>query len=292
MVHRMLRNPVYAGVLRYGDYPEVKGTWEPLVSMEKWKVLQDVLDDKTKPIFRRRDHAFKGVMKCDRCGLSITAYTKIKPNGKEYTYYSCTKRKGNCGNPPVTENYLNEYFYEKCRMIRISPERLAQLKNYTFQYLEDSFKSEVEQRADIEKQINLALDKQNKLLELRLSEELSKEEYLSKKEEINQEVMRLEELRKDSTYSRKEIRDRLELLFEKLGSIDKAFEEGSIQQKREIILEIGENITLNNKEVRWNFQKPWDSMVEVVSAPKTINWGDWRDSNPRPSVPQTDALTS
>jgi DNA invertase Pin-like site-specific DNA recombinase len=99
-VHRFLQNPVYYGLLKYSDYPETQGTWKPLISKSKWDKLQEVLNDKSKPYQSKWYHPYKKIMKCGKCGLSITGVTKVK-SGNEYTYYTCTKRHGNCGNPPV-----------------------------------------------------------------------------------------------------------------------------------------------------------------------------------------------
>ena len=44
---------------------------------------------------KKHNFAFLGLMKCP-CSAAITAEKKIKPNGREYIYYRCTKKKGPC----------------------------------------------------------------------------------------------------------------------------------------------------------------------------------------------------
>ena len=50
---------------------------------------------------------------CGECGRNITAETKTKKSGKQYTHYKCTKFKTNCSQKPVTDNIINEEV-EKC----------------------------------------------------------------------------------------------------------------------------------------------------------------------------------
>jgi len=58
--------------------------------------VQEIMREKGKPQkVKKHNFDFLGLMKCP-CSAAITAEKKIKPSGKEYVYYRCTKKKGPC----------------------------------------------------------------------------------------------------------------------------------------------------------------------------------------------------
>ncbi len=291
-LHRILRDPIYYGLLRYSEYPEKIGAWEPLISKKKWLLLQDVLDDKSKPIKTRWEYPYNKLVHCARCGLFITGYTKVKKSGKAYSYYSCTKRHGNCGNPPIKLNDMENLVTPFISKIKFKGSILDELKKRTLEKLENEFGHEIAKREEISKSIAQATLKLDKILTMRLDEEITKEQYQQKKDEINSELDNLKEVEIDLRFNRDEIRSQLELYFEKVKGLYDVFTNGDSEDKRKIIYEITDRIELDNKKLRWNFKKPYLALIEVNSCPENINWGGWWDSNPRPLLPQRSALTS
>ena len=71
-VHRMLQNPVYAGVVR-GRGVEREGTHPPLVSRELFDKVQVVLDAHSSGGERswKHDHYLKGTLVCAECGSKM-----------------------------------------------------------------------------------------------------------------------------------------------------------------------------------------------------------------------------
>ena len=67
------------------------------------------------------------------------------------------------------------------------------------------------------------------------------------------------------------------------------FQSSSIDKKRELLGLITLNLTLDDKKLYVELQKPFDA---IYNYNKSGKWGGRWDLNPQPSVPQTDALTS
>ena len=65
----------------------------------------------------KRNFAFRGLVKCHRCGCSMTPDMKM---GK-YTYYRCTEWKGKCKNS-ISEPELADRLADVVRDIQITPE--------------------------------------------------------------------------------------------------------------------------------------------------------------------------
>ena len=92
----LLQNPFYYGLIRYnGEYFE--GKHEPIISKKLFDQVQEVMKRKSKPqkADKMKFFLYRGLLKCDECGFTITADKKIKPSGKSYTYYYCTKKNPN-----------------------------------------------------------------------------------------------------------------------------------------------------------------------------------------------------
>jgi len=290
-VYRLLRNPVYYGVIKYSNYPERKGCFESLISESKWRELQDVLADKAKPVQIRREYAFTRMISCGKCGLSVTGITKEKQSGI-YRYYGCTKRHGNCGNNPITEYDLEKQFKLALQQIRMNQETVSKLKTRTLELLDDEFKRESERNHQLLIKLEEANRRQNKILEMRLEGELDKDQFLDLKEKGKIEIQRLTELQNDSRFNREEVRNQLELFFEKLFDLQNVFDNGTYEEKHLLMQTILTDLTLEDGQLRWNFKKPYDSLVLVDPGLKNFKWGGWRDLNPQPPVPQTGALTN
>ena len=88
-VHRMLRNPVYAGVVRWRGVDR-EGTHQPLVSGELFDKVQSVLDAHSTGGERswKHDHHLKGTLLCAECGSRLY-FTLIKGR---FGYFRCIGR--------------------------------------------------------------------------------------------------------------------------------------------------------------------------------------------------------
>ncbi len=92
----LLQNPFYYGLIRYnGEYFE--GKHEPIITKKLFDEVQEVMKRKSKPqkVDKMKFFLYRGFFKCGKCGFTITADRKIKPSGKQYVYYYCTKKNPN-----------------------------------------------------------------------------------------------------------------------------------------------------------------------------------------------------
>lgn len=106
----MLLNSFYYGEFQYPEVPDgrwFKGAHKPLISKELFELVQQTRGV-NKGIWGSKQFAFRGLLKCGRCGADITAQEKFKKlkNGEfnRHVYYNCTKRV----DPYCKEKYINE----------------------------------------------------------------------------------------------------------------------------------------------------------------------------------------
>jgi site-specific DNA recombinase len=88
-IHRMLRNPVYAGVVRWRGV-ERDGTHQPLVSRELFDKVQGVLDAHSSGGERswKHDHYLKSTLVCAECGSKL--YFLVAKH--HFGYFRCVGR--------------------------------------------------------------------------------------------------------------------------------------------------------------------------------------------------------
>jgi DNA invertase Pin-like site-specific DNA recombinase len=89
-IYKLLSNPFYAGFIRWKGQLYT-GSHIPLLSKSQFEQVQKRLGQTQPTKNHKRNFPYIGVMRCGACGLSITAETKTKPSGKQYTYYQTQK---------------------------------------------------------------------------------------------------------------------------------------------------------------------------------------------------------
>ena len=116
---RMLRNPRYAGILSvHGWDVSAKGNFPPLVSIEIFQRVQDVLAGRRVSITPRKrnnpDFPLRNFVRCGHCQRPLTASWSKGKMGVKYAYYRCQNRK--CNSPVnVGRQSLEDAFIEFLR---------------------------------------------------------------------------------------------------------------------------------------------------------------------------------
>lgn len=108
-LYRVLCSPFYAGQITHQGqwYP---GKHEPMVSVDQFERVQELLGRTTAPRPKTHVFAYTGIMHCGRCGCSVTAEEKVNRHGTHYTYYHCThkKRFSGCREGVIEERKLED----------------------------------------------------------------------------------------------------------------------------------------------------------------------------------------
>lgn len=97
-IYKMFGNLFYTGIIESKDGIRYTGKHEPMITLEEYNRVQDILGGPGKPRPQTHQFAFTGSIRCGECGCLYTAdsHTKIiKSTGelKTFTYYHCTGKK-------------------------------------------------------------------------------------------------------------------------------------------------------------------------------------------------------
>lgn len=265
-MYTLLRRPVYYGVFKHGgEYHE--GSFDPLISKELFDRVQEVLGERGKP--RKQDwvHAYKGLIKCAGCGCAITAETKTKHYRRtnrdaSYTYYRCTRRRGPCSQPGVTEQELEGMIKAYVSQIVIDRE----VWELGVDLLKVKHSQEVEQDIQTRRQFEVEKDKVErsleKLLKLRLDEEITPEEYADQKKLLMDRKLELNEKLDDREHTSNSWLELTENFFETAFQAREVIEKGNLEQKRELVRAVGWNLILRDKYLQFSFRKPFDVLLQ------------------------------
>lgn len=267
-LYKVLGNSFYYGLIarKEGSF---MGAHTPLMTREEYDTIQRLLGRSERVHTKKHMFAFLGLIRCGECGCSVTAEEKTNRYGYHYTYYHCTKKKVGvpCSQKTVRLEKLEEQIVAMLSRIQISERFHAwALKNlHIVDAKERGTRQAVERSLDAtSRDIDQQIDR---LVDWGLRGRLNEEEFAAKKSKLVAEQLRLKEQRADVA-TREE--QSLELFSKALNFANQArnrFEQGSIDDRREILVALGSNLALKDRTLRMEVQKPFLMMKEGSRVP-------------------------
>lgn len=125
-VHKILRTRLYMGEFDWNGriYP---GTHAPIVPRDLWDRVQATLDGRKAKRHRRAKHdfAFSGLIECGHCGSAIVGQIQKQ----RYVYYHCTGYRGQCGEPYVRQEVIEQKFSDVLGRLAFDDEVLAWVRD-------------------------------------------------------------------------------------------------------------------------------------------------------------------
>ena len=220
-IRDILTNPVYIGEIRYNvrqNWSEkrrrninpnpirVKGKHEAIIDRELWDKVQLILESKKGKPSRIYDgeYPLTGILRCPKCGagmvISRTTNTLADGTKKRIAYYCCGnwKNKGTsvCNSNTIRVDKANEYVFKKIEEL-VSNEAMikAVVKNINKER-KDKVKPAKRLLSDIDKELEKLDKRKRKIFEAYEDDILTKEEFQTRKNELNEKIRTLEEEKK------------------------------------------------------------------------------------------------
>lgn len=264
-IHVILKSPTYYGYF-YQNSELYKGNYEPLVSKQLWDKVQKALTNRSKPKLTSWESKWNGLAYCGVCGCAVTVTNKTKHYKRTdrtvtYSYAHCTHRRDNCTQPPIPISELQGQIVEAVSQITID----VQAWNLGVKLLKEKHKHEtglnLNQLKHYESEYHLCQERLNKLVDMRADGELTREEFMNQKKNILDDIAKVESHINETKISS---RSWLELTEEYLNNAFHARDiilEGTAEEKRRLILSVGENLILQDKKLTFSFKKPYDILL-------------------------------
>ncbi|KKU29932.1 MAG: Site-specific recombinase [Candidatus Giovannonibacteria bacterium GW2011_GWB1_46_20] len=191
-VREILRNHIYYGRIEMPEWGvSTKGNHEPLISEALFQKAQDVLTGKSKKMPRNRDHPdfpLRGV-RCE-CGGSISG-GRTKGRHKYYQYYGCFKKE--CSKRKVLDKIqFEKEFTEFLSELTPNEDEFDALEKAIVFAFNQEAENLIKNDKQIEKRIVELKMYQERLLNLKVKDLLTDDEFFTEKEKIKSQITNLE----------------------------------------------------------------------------------------------------
>ena len=306
-IYKIFSNKFYAGWIEWpkGSKNWHKGKHIPMISEEEFERVQILSGRNRKPKPHHRMFSFSGLIKCS-CGCSVSPEAKNQlicplcklkfayenksacpgcntpieqmknPTILNYVYYRCTKKKRgtDCNEPGIELKQLEKQIDAFLSSIELNPKYL----DWAIKHLRKAHKLESYSRESVlnsqQKAYHKSSKKLDRLLEMRLAQELDEKEYASKKSELLKEKEKYKNLLKDTDQRQNKWLELSEKTFNFARYARFWFAEGDLQTKKGILNTIGQNLTLKDKKLYIQAHEPFSILrkgLELIPEARMVS---------------------
>ena len=256
-VYAIFANPFYAGAFRWGE-GLLPGKHKAMITLDEFDRVQAILGrpGRARPQTKRH-FAYTGMIRC-ACGLSITAEEKIKPSGKRYVYYHCTKRRGTtlCREPYVSLSDLEkdiEAFLDSIGIGEASAEALRQ----SFAKHAPSARPDIKaERASLDAAVAALESELEELVKLRIRRLVAEDLFIRQQTELETSRLALIQ-RRETLANRPEVLEPDVILTDFLNRSTDYFRRGDPSMRRLIFETTGSNPQLKRGMLSIEARKPF-----------------------------------
>ena len=263
-VHQMLHDRSYIGEIPFhGEwYP---GKHEALIDHSTWSRVQEILGGH---FYRSHELTYGGeLIRCGFCGYPITGERKFKQSStgeRAYTYYRCAKYN-RPGHPRtrVREEALDQQVLELFDRIRIQDDAVRDwFRTVLASQTRDQQHETRSQRDELQRQLTMAMNQQDRLVNLRVDGEIEADIFANKKTELRDRMASLK-LQMDSLdRNRDEMADLVSKVFELSQTLREKWLTADYHCKRRILEIICLNFWLDDVTLCYEMRKPFDVLAE------------------------------
>ena len=182
---RILSNQVYAGLMKgkLASGKLTKGKWPAIVPENIFKQAQDRSLVGKRPRLANTAFPLRGFLSCGDCGKKLTASTSAGQT-QRYSYYHCPA----CG-LRFPELAVEEAIHREISRLAMPKNVLDGLESLLHEMMRDSFSPVKSGKALAAKQVAMLEEKLDRLIELRLSDGISRDMYDRKKIDIEDKLI-------------------------------------------------------------------------------------------------------
>lgn len=268
-IHNVLNDRSYIGDVLYrgGWHP---GKQEPLIERGTWDRVQALLSGGN-----NQSHTMtyaSEFMQCGHCGHQITGELKVKKtkNGpREYLYYRCTKyNQPDHPRNRVTEADLDHQVLAIFDRMRIEDESVRDwFRAVLASQTRDSQADSRAQRAELQRQSSLLVAQQDRLLNLRIEDQIDEETFVRKQTELRDRLASIKLQLDVVDRSHDENAELAAKVFELSQTLRRQWLTADYAAKRRILEIVFLNCRLNDVTLCPEMRKPFDVLAEGLSVP-------------------------
>ncbi len=276
---KFTRSKLYAILMDRSYLGEVpfKGQWypgnhEPLVDRGTWDRAQALLGGH---VYHAHEMTFAGeFMTCAHCGRAVTGEQitkRCKSGSKRYVYYRCSGYTAP-GHPRVrvTEAEVHRQVLAIFDKMRIQDESVREwFRTVLASQTRDSQRDARAQRAELQRQAALLVAQQDRLLNMRLGEDIDQETFAGKHTELRDRLASIKLQLDVLDRSHDETAELASKAFELSQTLGTAWLTADYATKRRILEIVCLNCRLDGASLCATMRKPFDVLAEGLDLAKS-----------------------
>ncbi len=282
-IDKILKNPFYYGRMR-AKGEMYSHSYKPLITKDLFDSAQKRATLASKQPFKYAGlpYVYRGLITCADCGCRITP-----EKSKGIVYYHCTQSRGKHGARYVREETLTEQLMQAFATIQPNQQQFDQVTEGIKNARADKNKYKAHQLSQLQAEIAKIETRLDRNHDSYLDGDVDKHYYHKKASEYKAQREELNNMLAGLDKSNEEFYATIEKIINVARNAPRLLESSSIEQKRELLNLVLQNLELKNDQLGWKYKKPFNLMASYINY---SSWLGWRDSNPRMLVPETSAL--
>jgi site-specific DNA recombinase len=263
-VHNILQDRAYIGEIEFRGqwYP---GKHEPLIDRATWDRVQALLGGH---VYQSHALTYAGnVIQCGHCGHPITGEQKTKKTKvgeRFYNYYRCTYYNV-AGHPRtrVTEGELDRQVLAIFDRMRIEDESVREwFRQVLRSQTADAQQESRAQRAELQRQESLIVAQQDRLLNLRIDDQIDQDAFAAKQTQLRDRLAKIKLQLDVLDRSHDETAELAAKVFELSQTLRQQWLRADYAAKRGILEIVFLNCRLDDATLVPTIRKPFDVLAE------------------------------
>lgn len=259
-IDNILKNPFYYGEMKWKG-KIYSHRYSTIVSRTLFESVQQIKAGFHKKPFKYggKPYIYRGLIRCADCGLSVTP-----ENHKGHIYYHCTQYNGKHGAEWIKEEEITEQLGEVFKRIQIPEDVL----NKTIETLSSVHKDKMDFREKQHKQLDQEHEKTTKMIENlymdKLSGRITESEYdkyyqilRDKISDLDTRLAMLQEAEDNYYLTAK-------YLLELVNRAYNLFVSSEVEERRQLLKLILQNLNLNGKKLEYTAKKPFNTLLNYT----------------------------
>ena len=268
-IHQMLQNSFYYGVMKVKATGEqYDHIYEPIVTKMLFEKCEAVRTNTTRPNARygRKQFLFRGLLTCANTGKLCTAQKQKRTykNGDTATFtYLVSYDKDDHTKVHYTreEVVLEQIEAALSSLTFWDPEELKDVLSYISKAYREKKQEAQAHVVALRRECTEIDTKLDRLTELRLADELTKNEYLRQKGRFKTRQNEINDLLAAYDTTDDDFTDKLNYLIELASNAVREFRGSSFAQKRELLQYVFQNLQLDGKKLVYSMASPFDAIA-------------------------------
>ncbi len=298
-VYRLFKNPFYCGIMKRSE-GMFEHRYKRMVSRDEFDLVQEVLGMKNKERPKSHEFAFTGMMHCGECGCAITAEEKlklVKADGRMhyYAYYRCTKKRRalRCSQSAIPIKNLEIQiadFLERIQVPKVLMSWAIKESDIQKGQYDETRKAILHSLEKVQGKSKRSLEN---LIDMRLQELITEEEFSSKKKSLEAERDETTLKMRDATGSDEKIDESVNNIFTFAHQSRIWFKKGNLKTKKQIANYFGSDWVLKDKKLGVALRKPFQLIDESLKGIRpNIRWFEPNEyASTEPSLPEFEPST-